>query len=144
MVRFATVNYESPDDSNLKQIFMHLTNYSLNKKNESYKFTKEATNSNSESTTSESNNSESNKTNVSDSASHGSKRKLTTVFAQMEKNGIKTRRLRNAIDELVIKTIFALMPEMKVENAYELLPCQVNNVGPSCFQVKKVLSFKHG
>ena len=141
LVRFATVNYESPDDSNLKQVFMHLTNYSLNKKNELYKFTSD------KESTSNSNNNQKNETNEVDAnggnntkeqneqEGKGSKRKLTQVFYKMEKNGIKTKRLRNAIDDLVIKTIFALLPEIKVEYAYEVLSACTNNVGPSCFQI---------
>ncbi len=38
LVRFATVDYESPDESNYRSSYMHLTNYSINKKNEDYKF----------------------------------------------------------------------------------------------------------
>ena len=37
LVRFATESYQTPNDTNLNQIFMHLTNYSLNKKNQTYK-----------------------------------------------------------------------------------------------------------
>jgi tubulin polyglutamylase TTLL11 len=126
LVRFATVNYESPDDSNLKQVYMHLTNYSLNKKNESYKFTSEITDNKSH---------EGITRDQIDSEGQGSKRKLTQVFEKMEKSGIKTKRLRGAIDDLVIKTLFALLPEMKVEHTYEILPASTNNLGPSCFQI---------
>ena len=38
MARLCTNKYEKPQKSNLKNAFMHLTNYSLNKKNENYKF----------------------------------------------------------------------------------------------------------
>ena len=38
MARFCTVEYELPTNKNLKNEFMHLTNYSLNKKNLDYKF----------------------------------------------------------------------------------------------------------
>jgi tubulin polyglutamylase TTLL6/13 len=38
MARLCTVKYESPKPSNFKKAFMHLTNYSLNKKNQKYKF----------------------------------------------------------------------------------------------------------
>jgi hypothetical protein len=121
LVRFATVNYETPDDTNRQQVFMHLTNYSLNKKNESYKFTSDGAGGG-----------DATKKDIND---QGSKRKLSQMFDQMEKSGIKTKRLKNSIDDLVVKTLFALLPEMKVEYAYEILPACVNNIGPSCFQI---------
>ena len=138
LVRFATVNYETPDDSNLKQVYMHLTNYSLNKKNESYKFTSDKSKTTSNSDLNEEKGNEGvtgSRRDQIDSEGQGSKRKLTQVFEKMEKSGIKTKRLRAAIDDLVIKTLFALLPEMKVEHTYEILPASTNNVGPSCFQI---------
>lgn len=136
LVRFATVNYEVPDDSNLKQVYMHLTNYSLNKKNESYKFTSDnKSSSSSMNTKSNEGSTGASKRDQIDSEGQGSKRKLTQVFEKMEKSGVKTKKLRAAIDDLVIKTLFALLPEMKVEYAYEILPASSNNVGPSCFQI---------
>ena len=38
MARFCTSEYEMPNSENLKNTFMHLTNYSLNKKNWDYDF----------------------------------------------------------------------------------------------------------
>jgi hypothetical protein len=112
LVRFATMNYEPPDDTNLKQIFMHLTNYSLNKKNKSYVFV----------------NGEEEKP-----SGLGSKRKLSKILAFLESEGHNVTKLKQAIDDLVIKTIFALLPEMKIEYSFEIPPTSVN--GSSCFQV---------
>lgn len=36
MARFCTEKYEKPDSSNFKNLYAHLTNYSLNKANEAY------------------------------------------------------------------------------------------------------------
>jgi len=36
LARFATVPYESPQPSNLGNLFMHLTNYAINKDNENF------------------------------------------------------------------------------------------------------------
>ena len=118
LVRFATVNYEFPDEKNLNQIFMHLTNYSLNKKNDSYKFTEKM-----------------NETDQAKSAGMGSKRKLSTVFNYMEIKGYNVNRIRTAIDDLVVKTVFALMPEMKVECTFHNFKWP-SNQRPSYFQVK--------
>lgn len=113
LVRFATINYETPDYQNLDQIFMHLTNYAINKQNEKYKFTAE---------------------NSKDDNSCGSKRKLTKVFAQLKYAGHDIDKLKKDIDDLVIKTMFALMPEMKVDYAFEI-PYRNRKDGTACFQV---------
>ncbi len=105
LVRFATVNYQFPNEENLNQIFMHLTNYSLNKKNEMYKFTN--------------NTSSNNNINNNNEAGNGSKRKLTTVFNYMQMKGYNVSRLKASIDDLVVKTVLSLLPEMKVECAFE-------------------------
>lgn len=118
LVRFATIDYQIPSDQNLSQVYMHLTNYSLNKKNEKYKFTQEA------------------RATPSLQTEKGSKRKLTKVFTEMEAKGYNVTKLKSEIDELVIKTILALLPEMKVEYAHEIPNFNNNNQpGPTCFQV---------
>ena len=118
LVRFATINYQYPNDNNLNQTFMHLTNYSLNKKNQLYKFTESSSN------TFES----------SESSGQGSKRKLSRVFAFMSSKGFNVNKIKLAIDDLVIKTILALLPEMKVECAFESIN-STNKQKPECFQV---------
>jgi hypothetical protein len=106
MVRFATVNYQKPNENNLDQIYMHLTNYSLNKRNESYKYPKK---------TNEIDHEEED----DDSAGQGSKRKLTKVFNYMSKMGLNVNKIKAKIDDLVIKTILALLPNIKIESAFE-------------------------
>ena len=41
LARFATHKFEKPNKENLKNFFMHLTNYSLNKKNPDFEFNQE-------------------------------------------------------------------------------------------------------
>ena len=36
MVRICTADYEAPNKENMKNVFMHLSNYSLNKENENF------------------------------------------------------------------------------------------------------------
>lgn len=36
MARFCTANYEEPTDENLKELYGHLTNFTLNKDSENY------------------------------------------------------------------------------------------------------------
>ena len=38
IVRFATVEYQAPNEENLKNEFIHLTNYAINKNNVNFKF----------------------------------------------------------------------------------------------------------
>jgi len=38
LIRMSTVEYKKPNSTNIKKTFMHLTNYSINKKNENYIF----------------------------------------------------------------------------------------------------------
>ncbi len=39
LARFCTVPYEAPTNKNIHKTYMHLTNYSLNKRSETYKHT---------------------------------------------------------------------------------------------------------
>ena len=38
LIRLGTVHYEKPNKENIKQSYMHLTNYAINKKNENFEF----------------------------------------------------------------------------------------------------------
>ena len=37
LARFATVPYEEPKNANMRNMFMHLTNYAINKESSDYK-----------------------------------------------------------------------------------------------------------
>lgn len=84
IARFATVKYEAPTDDNLEVVFMHLTNYSLNKFSESY--VREG---------------------------DGSKRKLSSIYQWMSENGIDVPRLLHSIDDVVVKTILCAAPTLR-------------------------------
>jgi hypothetical protein len=109
---------------------MHLTNYSINKKNEDYKFVDKSnflkikSDSNSSICTSTSNTTTTssnltNSTPSTENAGEGSKRKLTTVFNYMQAKGYNVSKIKSQIDDLVVKTILSLLPEMKVDSAFE-------------------------
>ena len=129
LVRFATVNYQIPNENNLDQIFMHLTNYSQNKKNESYKFVSNVPN------TPRGLMPENNKAAFSSDDEQGSKRKLTKVYNYLKSKGHNINKLKADIDDLVIKTVFSLVPEMNVECAFDNL-CTHCNKRESSFQVR--------
>lgn len=84
IARFATVKYEVPTEDNLEVVYMHLTNYSLNKFSESY--VREG---------------------------DGSKRTLSSIYQWMAENGCDVARLTRAIDEIVVKTMLCAAPTLK-------------------------------
>ena len=62
----------------------------------------------------------------------GSKRKLTAVFAQLERLGHDTESLWARIEQIVAKTLVAVVGELKVE-MQAAVPS--GKPGPTCFQV---------
>ncbi|CAL1542730.1 unnamed protein product [Lymnaea stagnalis] len=106
LARFSTVPYEQPNSKNMSETFMHLTNYSLNKKSSEFK--------------------------ISDKDDEGSKRKMSAVFKQMERMGYDIGLLWVKIEQMVTKTLIAVVGEMKVEHQAAIPP---GKPGPTCFQI---------
>lgn len=111
LVRFATVDYKAPTSDNIHQTYMHLTNYSLNKRSAGYKHT------------------------TDEKQTDGSKRKLTVVWRQLSHlfGHEKIERTKSLITELINKTILAVVPELRVECEYEIPAAKKPHI--SCFQV---------
>ncbi|EGT52576.1 CBN-TTLL-11 protein [Caenorhabditis brenneri] len=108
MARFCTEKYEKPDSSNFKNLYAHLTNYSLNKSNEAYVHSK-----------------------TLQDQTKGSKRLLSTVFHQLESRGIKTKRLWHDIKLILVKTTLAMLPEIMLHYEHHF----IDSPGPQCFQI---------
>ncbi|XP_041481101.1 tubulin polyglutamylase TTLL11-like [Lytechinus variegatus] len=106
MARFCTIPYQEPTTRNLHVTYMHLTNYSLNKFSTSFVHT--------------------------DATDRGSKRTMTSVFGTLANRGLDTPRMWEEIQELVVKTITAMLPDLRVVWEAELPPKRSN---PSCFQI---------
>ncbi|KAK6027000.1 hypothetical protein OSTOST_07014, partial [Ostertagia ostertagi] len=106
MVRFCTEKYRKPTPSNFNNLYAHLTNYSLNKGNFSYVHS----------------------LSLMDQAS-GSKRLLSTVFGQMAKCGLRTKKLWHDIKIIIVKTVLAMLPELMINYEHEFSGV----VGPQCF-----------
>ncbi|XP_026566551.1 tubulin polyglutamylase TTLL6 [Pseudonaja textilis] len=85
LARFATSMYSDPSQSNLDNVCMHLTNYSINKHSANF---------------------------VRDEDS-GSKRKLSTFNKYMEQNGYDTGKIWKDIEDVVIKTLISAHPVLK-------------------------------
>ncbi|XP_062570955.1 tubulin polyglutamylase TTLL11-like isoform X2 [Saccostrea cucullata] len=106
LARFSTVPYENPTNKNIHESFMHLTNYSLNKRSSTF--------------------------NRSEREDEGSKRTLSSVLRRIAMNGHDSNKVWKSIERIVCRTIVAIVPEMKVEYQAAMPP---GKSGASCFQV---------
>ncbi|XP_071484715.1 uncharacterized protein [Diadema antillarum] len=85
LVRFATVKYTEPTNSNMDEVCMHLTNYAINKHSSDF---------------------------VRDDES-GSKRRITTVNEWFESNGYSVEKIWADIYDVIIKTLITAHPVLK-------------------------------
>ncbi|KAM3911040.1 tubulin polyglutamylase TTLL11 [Leptodactylus fuscus] len=104
--RFCTEQYQEPNHRNLHHVYMHLTNYSLNIHSGNFIH--------------------------SNSAHTGSKRTVTSVLYRLLAKGVDIKKVWSDIIALVIKTVMALIPELKVYYQADLPPGKPR---PSCFQI---------
>lgn len=103
---FLCVSVKEPSQKNLSHVFMHLTNYSLNVHSGNFVH--------------------------SDSQSTGSKRTLSSVLYRLAAKGVDIKRVWSDIIALVIKTVIAVVPELRVYYQADIPP---GKPGPTCFQV---------
>ncbi|XP_053973299.1 tubulin polyglutamylase TTLL13-like [Hylaeus volcanicus] len=85
LVRFATSRYKEPTGHNTSNVFMHLTNYAVNKHSRMYVIDDEI----------------------------GSKRKISTLNKWLIMKNVDVDDLWHKIDEIIIKTILAAYPILK-------------------------------
>lgn len=104
--RFCTEPYQEPSQKNLSHVFMHLTNYSLNVQSGNFVH--------------------------SSSLSTGSKRTFSSVLYRLASKGVDIKKVWSDIISLVIKTVIALVPELRVYYQADIPP---GKPGPSCFQI---------
>lgn len=109
IARFATVPYKEPEASNMKDCFMHLTNYAINKKSPAYKCIGEYYNSNS-----------------------GHKRSLASIWEYLDSHGFSSKKIREDMNSLIIKTICTVQP-MLAHLQRTCLVDQFNN--KTCFEI---------
>lgn len=91
---------------------MHLTNYSLNVHSGNFVH--------------------------SDSQNTGSKRTLSSVLYRLAAKGVDIKKVWSDIIALVIKTVIAVVPELKVYYHADIPP---GKPGPTCFQVSGILTY---
>ncbi|XP_047996439.1 tubulin polyglutamylase TTLL13-like isoform X2 [Leguminivora glycinivorella] len=85
LVRFATSRYADPNVNNTTNVFMHLTNYALNKHSRTYVYDSEA----------------------------GSKRKISTLNKILLSQGVDLDALWHSIDQVIVKTVISAWPILK-------------------------------
>ncbi|CAF1413145.1 unnamed protein product [Rotaria magnacalcarata] len=85
LARFTTQQYEEPSNSNCKDIFMHLTNYAIQKRSDDF---------------------------IRDEDS-GTKRRITTINRWLVEHGYDTAKLWMDIDDVVIKVLISAHSVLK-------------------------------
>lgn len=90
LARFATVPYQPPENKNLRNYFMHLTNYAINKMSAGYK---------------------QNET-ESGTGKDAHKRSLTQIYKELEALGYDVMKLKKEMDEIIIKTLISGQPSL--------------------------------
>ncbi|XP_041980586.1 tubulin polyglutamylase ttll6-like [Aricia agestis] len=85
LVRFATSRYADPNANNTTNVFMHLTNYALNKHSRTYVYDSEA----------------------------GSKRKISTLNKILKSQGVDVEGVWQSVDQVIVKTVIAAWPVLK-------------------------------
>ena len=87
LARFATEDYQKISKDNLRNYFMHLTNYSLNKMSPKFIYSEELT-----------------------EIHLGSKRTLTSLWKSIEKEGFDKENILESIEELIVNFLKSMQP----------------------------------
>ncbi|KAL3867098.1 hypothetical protein ACJMK2_044329 [Sinanodonta woodiana] len=85
LARFATAKYSEPTNNNTDNVFMHLTNYAINKNSEDFIRDDEA----------------------------GSKRKISTICRYLQEKGFDVDKMWTDIDDVAIKTVISAHSVLK-------------------------------
>jgi len=89
LARLATDPYVVPTGLNLNNLFMHLTNYAINKNSENFVFNTDA-----------------------DKADVGHKRSLSFVWQYVDEHGGNSKELQDRIRDAIIKTLCSVQPQL--------------------------------
>ena len=85
LCRLSTVKYQMPAHSNLNNLYMHLTNYAINKSHKDY---------------------EKNKTSAEDDVGH--KRSLTYTMKYIDEQGHDSQRVMHDIKQTIVKSLITV------------------------------------
>ncbi|XP_038077491.1 uncharacterized protein LOC119745300 isoform X1 [Patiria miniata] len=106
LARFATVKYTEPTNNNLDDVYMHLTNYAINKHSSDFIRDEEK----------------------------GSKRRLSTLRRWFDENGYDSEAIWEEMYDVIIKTLISAHPILK-HNYRSCFSNITNQKGSSCFEV---------
>ena len=113
LARFATEEYVGPYKNNLDNLYMHLTNYAINKNSENF---------------------EANDDSGEDDVGH--KRSVSSVLKYIEENekksGITVQKLWEQIDDIAVKTLISAQPQL-CHSFRSLQPDDMEN--SMCFEI---------
>jgi tubulin polyglutamylase TTLL6/13 len=108
LVRLATSPYCKPSDMNMSNVFMHLTNYAINKASPGYLVGRKG----------------------EDFTGH--KRSFKVFLEKLEEDGLNSRKLIRRIDDIILKTLCTVQPFL----AHQYRACQPNDsYSAICFQI---------
>jgi len=109
LARLATEEYEAPTRDNIGNMYMHLTNYAINKANENFVFNTDA-----------------------ERADVGSKRSLSFVWSYVDRHGGRSEDLKKKIKRMIVKSVCAVQPQL----ARPYRTCQPNDIENNmCFEI---------
>ncbi|ANQ07856.1 Uncharacterized protein PCOAH_00022530 [Plasmodium coatneyi] len=90
LVRFSIEKYKLPKSKNLKQVNMHLTNFSINKKSDKFENSLHP-----------------------DDATTGHKRSWKAFLKKLKEEGLPMDSVMKRIEHMIVKTICSIQPELK-------------------------------
>ncbi|EDV22263.1 uncharacterized protein TRIADDRAFT_59327 [Trichoplax adhaerens] len=111
LVRLSTQPYTVPSDHNIDKLFMHLTNYSINKHSENF--------------------------DNADEHDRGTKRSIKFFNTWLREHGYSVTQLWNNIADVIIKTIIAAAPHL----LHIYRTCRANSLGTSISSCFEILGF---
>lgn len=109
LARLASEEYFKPNRRNAEQVYMHLTNYAINKSNKRFVNNKELKNDN-----------------------VGHKRSLKAIWDVLQAQGADLETLTKEIDDIIIKTLCSVQPHL----SHHYLASQPDDLSKSmCFEI---------
>eukprot|EP01022_Parablepharisma_sp_SALTPOND_P033262 TRINITY_DN88376_c1_g1_i1.p1 TRINITY_DN88376_c1_g1~~TRINITY_DN88376_c1_g1_i1.p1 ORF type:complete len:841 (+),score=76.53 TRINITY_DN88376_c1_g1_i1:279-2525(+) len=109
LARLATEAYVPPVGENIENLYVHLTNYAINKNSENFVFNTD-----------------------SERADIGHKRSLTFLWEYIDKHGGDSTKLREEIKDCIVKTLCAVQPLL----SHSYRSCQPNDhYNNKCFEI---------
>ena len=110
LARFCTENYQAPTNQNINHVFMHLTNYSLNKRSPGFVHTDDISGIN-----------------------EGSKQTFASLFLELEQAGYCIDLIKNNIKELLAKTLIAIQAGLCNHFESQLQAAKIKKI--KCFHI---------